>query len=86
VLVKVIHELLGSLSWADMITISSTSSLNLVFNSILSCKLLGETFTRYDLLSMLLIGLGSAVCVTFSNMDSSVTSYNVIMQAMLTEL
>ena len=45
------------------------SSLNLVFNSILARKILGEVFTRYDLISGILIGLGATLCVLFSNLE-----------------
>jgi hypothetical protein len=68
---------LGSLSYADLITLSSTSSLTLLFNSILSYKLLGEAFTRKDLYSLLLIGLGASLCVTFSSFESSTPDYEV---------
>eukprot|EP00347_Sterkiella_histriomuscorum_P002196 403369096 len=56
-----------SLAFADQITLSSTSSLTLVFNSILATRLLGEEFTRYDLLSIILISLGASLCVILSN-------------------
>lgn len=54
-----------------MITLSSPTSLTLVFNCILSCRMLGEVFTRYDLSSMVLIGLGASLCVAFSSFESN---------------
>lgn len=50
-----------------MITLTSTSSLTMVFNSILVTKILKEKFTRYDLLSIVIIAVGSSICVFFSN-------------------
>lgn len=60
-----------------MITLSSTSSLTLVFNSILSSSMLGEVFTKYDLLSVVLIGLGASICVSFSSLEESEITYEV---------
>jgi hypothetical protein len=39
--------------------------------------MLGEIFTRYDLLSMVLIGLGAGLCVAFSNLESTDPTYDV---------
>lgn len=66
-----------SLSYADMITLSSTSSLTLVFNSLLSSKMLGEVFTRYDLISIMLIGIGASLCVAFSSLETTDPTYQV---------
>ena len=55
------------LAFADQITLSSTSSLTMVFNSILATQLLGEVFSRYDLLSIMLISSGSTICILVSN-------------------
>ena len=52
-----------------MITLSSTSSLTMVFNSILASKVLKEVFTKYDLASIGLISIGSTLCVFFSNYE-----------------
>jgi uncharacterized membrane protein len=60
-----------------MVTMSSTSSLTLIFNSILSSHMLGEVFTRYDMLSIVLIGVGASVCVTFSSLEESDLNYEV---------
>jgi len=60
-----------------MITVSSVSSLMLVFNSILSSKLLGEEFTRFDLISNILISCGAIICVAFSSLDESKNTYEV---------
>lgn len=69
--------LIGGLSYADMITLSSTSSLMMVFNSFLSSRMLHEVFTKYDFFSMLLIAVGASLCVTFSNFENSSPSYDV---------
>ena len=60
---------IASLAFADMITLSSTSSLTMVFNSILASKVLKEVFTKYDLASIGLISIGSTLCVFFSNYE-----------------
>ena len=39
--------------------------------------MLGEVFTRYDMLSMVLIGLGAGLCVAFSNLESADPTYDV---------
>ena len=59
--------LIASLSVTDMVTLSSTSSLVLIFNSLLACKMLKEKFTKYDLVSIILIGMGATLCVSFSS-------------------
>jgi drug/metabolite transporter (DMT)-like permease len=59
--------ILGALAFADIITLSSTSALTMVFNCLLATNILGEVFTRYDLLSIVLISMGSSLCVLFSN-------------------
>lgn len=60
-----------------MITLSSTSSLTLIFNSVLATYMLGEVFTKFDLISILLIGLGAGVCVSFSSLEESKQTYDV---------
>jgi uncharacterized membrane protein len=60
-----------------MMTVSSISSLNLVFNSILSYKFLGEKFTRVDLISSILISIGAVVCVSSSNLEKADNHYDV---------
>ena len=60
-----------------MITLSSTSALNLIFNSILASKFLGEVFTKYDLFSIILIAFGSGLCVTFSSLEAAEPTYDV---------
>lgn len=60
---------IGSLAFADMITLTSTSSLTMVFNSLLASKVLKEVFTKYDLISIGLISLGSTLCIFFSNYE-----------------
>jgi drug/metabolite transporter (DMT)-like permease len=69
--------LVVSLAFADQITLSSTSSLTLVFNTILATKVLGEIFTRYDFISILLISLGASLCVFMSNYTPIPFSINV---------
>jgi len=61
-----------------MITVSSVSSLTLVFNSILSYRLLGEKLTKYDLASSVLISAGAMICVAFSSLEQSKNSYDVL--------
>jgi drug/metabolite transporter (DMT)-like permease len=58
-------------------TVSSISYLNLVFNSILSYKLLGEQFTRMDFFSSVLISIGAVVCVSSSNLEKANNGYDV---------
>ena len=58
-----------TLSIADMITVSSVSSLTLVFNCILSSRLLGEKLTKFDLVSSVLISVGAMICVAFSSLE-----------------
>ena len=60
-------KVLVSLAYADIITLSSTSALTMVFNCLLATSVLGEIFTRYDLLSIVLISMGASLCVIFSN-------------------
>ena len=60
-----------------MITVSSVSSLTLVFNSILSAKLLGEKITVIDVASSVLISIGAMICVVFSSLEESKNSYDV---------
>jgi hypothetical protein len=66
-----------TLSIADMITVSSVSSLTLVFNCILSSRLLGEKLTKFDFFSSVLISVGAMICVAFSSLEQSKNSYDV---------
>lgn len=66
-----------SLSYADMITLSSTSSLTMMFNSILAIYILGEIFTRYDLFSILFISSGASLCMIFSNFKNFTLTFDV---------
>lgn len=67
----------GSLAFGDLITLSSTSSLTMVFNCVLSVKMLNEVFSRYDLISIVLIGIGASLCVIFSNYSTDKTTIEV---------
>mmetsp|Transcript_33178 Transcript_33178/g.32289 ORF Transcript_33178/g.32289 Transcript_33178/m.32289 type:complete len:115 (+) Transcript_33178:140-484(+) len=58
---------LWGLSNADVITASSTAALAMIFNCLLATTFLGEIFTRYDLISIILISMGSSLCVLMSN-------------------
>lgn len=69
--------MIGSLAFGDLITLSSTSSLTMVFNSILATKILKEVFTREDLISVALIGVGASMCVVFSNYKSKQLTQDV---------
>ena len=62
-----------------MITLSSTSSFTLVFNTLLATYVLGEVFTRYDLLSFIFITTGATLCVILSNFTSSEFTFTVRM-------
>ena len=56
-----------SIASADIVTLSSTASFPIIFNCILATCLLGEQFTRFDLLSILFIIAGASICVILSN-------------------
>ena len=73
-----INYILVSLAYADIITLSSTSALTMVFNSLFSTYFLSEVFTKYDLASVVLISLGSSLCVLLSNYKPNELSAEVI--------
>lgn len=52
-----------TLAYVDVITVSSISASDLVFNSILANLILKEPFTKYDLVSLFLIIIGSLTCL-----------------------
>lgn len=81
-----IANALVSLAFADMITLSSTSSLTMVFNCLLATKLLGEVFTRYDLISIVLISMGASLCIILSNYKSADLTIDVRRIFLLTKL
>mmetsp|Transcript_104075 Transcript_104075/g.143999 ORF Transcript_104075/g.143999 Transcript_104075/m.143999 type:complete len:111 (+) Transcript_104075:99-431(+) len=51
------------LPYADMVLFCTIGCMTLIFNSLLSYKLLNESFTRYDLVAVLLIMTGTSLVV-----------------------
>ena len=70
-----ISLLLGSvcnifaISKGNLILLASSSSITIIFNCILSVKVLKETFSKYDFLAIVLIMTGCALCVSISKND-----------------
>mmetsp|Transcript_18401 Transcript_18401/g.13249 ORF Transcript_18401/g.13249 Transcript_18401/m.13249 type:complete len:108 (-) Transcript_18401:331-654(-) len=51
------------LPYADMVLFCTVGCMTLFFSTILSANLLKETFTRYDLLALILIMTGTSLVV-----------------------
>mmetsp|Transcript_18940 Transcript_18940/g.18085 ORF Transcript_18940/g.18085 Transcript_18940/m.18085 type:complete len:116 (-) Transcript_18940:1119-1466(-) len=61
--------ILWALANADLITLGSTQSFSMIFNSIMAAYILKEPFTRYDLCSIILITIGSTIYVMYANYE-----------------
>ena len=63
-----------ALRYGTLVVLASASALTILFNSILSVKILGERLTKWDIVAMILIMGGSISCMTVSkSSDEDVT-------------
>jgi len=55
-----------SIRYGNLLLISSSSAFTMIFNTILSVTILHESFTRWDVLAIILITLGCVGCMVFT--------------------
>jgi len=60
-----------AIRYGNLLLLASSSALTMIFNTILSVYILHENFTRWDLVAILLICLGSISCMFFSKTNES---------------
>ena len=55
-----------AIRFGDLLLLASSSALTMIFNTILSVYILGESFTKWDVIAIFLICSGSISCMIFS--------------------
>ena len=55
-----------AIRFGDLLLLASSSALTLIFNTVLSVYILHESFTKWDVIAIILICTGSVSCMFFS--------------------
>ena len=59
-----------AIKYGNLMLLAASSALTLIFNTILSVRILGESYQKSDILAILLICTGSISCMLFSKNDT----------------
>ena len=60
-----------AVGYGNLILMASFSAVTIVFNQLLSIKLLNENFSRYDFLALIFISAGSIMTLVYAKSESS---------------
>jgi hypothetical protein len=60
-----------AVGYGNLILMASFSAVTIVFNQLLSIKLLNENFSRYDFLALIFISAGSIMTLVYAKSESN---------------
>jgi len=60
-----------AIGYGNLLLLASSSAVTIIFSTVLSVKILKETFSKYDVIAIAFIMVGSGLCVSFSKNDST---------------